>query len=154
LGEVSVQEAVCDLAAGLDGEPANVLYGDELRLTAYTAEQAGDRLKLHLFWRAERFIDREYTVFVHVFDPQTTVPAAQDDGRPRDGAYLMQHWWPGEVVDDRVTVDLAGLAAGEYGVAIGVYDPATGERLPIVGADGEMVVEDGRYVLSQRVIAR
>jgi hypothetical protein len=154
LGDVEVQEPICNLAAELDGEPANVLYGDELRLAAYTAEQAGDRLKLHLFWRAERFIDREYTVFVHVFDPKTDVPIAQDDGRPRDGAYLMQQWWPGEVVDDRVTVDLAGVHAGEYGVAIGVYDPSTGERLPIVRADGELEVKDGRYVLSQRVIAR
>jgi hypothetical protein len=154
LGEVAVQGAICDLAADLDGEPANVLYGDELRLAAYTALQEGDQLKLHLFWRAERFIDREYTIFVHVFDPETAVPIAQDDGRPRDGAYLMQHWWPGEVVDDRVMVDLAGVPAGEYGIAIGVYDPATGERLPIVGADGELAVEDGRFVLPQTVIAR
>ena len=152
LGEVEVQEAICDLAVGLDGEPANVLYGNELRLAAYTAEQADDQLKLHLFWRAERFIDREYTVFVHVFDPETAVPAAQDDGRPRDGAYMMQHWWPGEVVDDRVTVTLAGVPAGEYGIAIGVYDPTTGERLPIVRADGELAVEDGRYLLPQKVI--
>jgi hypothetical protein len=154
LGEIEVQNSTCDLTAGLDGKPANVLFGDELRLAAYTAEQNDNQLNLHLFWRAERFIDREYTIFVHVFDPDTAVPVAQDDGRPRDGAYLMEHWWPGEVVDDRVTVNLEGVPAGQYGVAIGVYDASTGERLPIVRPDGELEVADGRYVLSQKVIAR
>jgi hypothetical protein len=152
VGQIRVQEAICNLASAAGATDANILFGDQLRLVEYKTVQEVDRLKLRLYWRAERFIDKEYSVFVHVFEPETGVPVAQDDGRPRDGAYPMGYWWPGDVVDDRVEIPLVGVPSGEYGIAIGVYDPISGERLPLVDQDGQLLVEDGRFVLPQEIV--
>ncbi len=87
-----------------------------------------------------------------MFDQETGPPLAQYDSRPRGGAYPLRFWWPGDRVDDRVTISLAGVPPGEYGIAIGVYDPHSGVRLPLLDQDGEPLVQDGRYLLPQLVV--
>ncbi len=92
-----------------------------------------------------------YKFFVHIFDPKTAVPVTQYDAEPRQGAYPTDFWWPGEVVDNRIEIELEGIPVGTYGVAIGVYDGTTGERLLLVDAMGNEV-EDGRFILPETII--
>jgi hypothetical protein len=91
-------------------------------------------------------METDYKIFVHVFDPATRVPVAQDDAMPRRWAYPTTFWGSGEVVDDLIPISLRGVPAGTYGVAVGVYDPATMERLPVTGGAGQLQ-PDGRLVL-------
>jgi hypothetical protein len=93
----------------------------------------------------------DYKVFVHVFDPNTGVPVAQDDAMPRRWTYPTTFWWPGEVVDDIIPISLAGLPPGTYGLAAGVYDPSTGERLSAIAGDGQPLV-DGLLVLPGQTV--
>lgn len=148
---VDIQEVICNLATEEEAADANMIFDDQLRLVEYKVRQEDEQLKLRLYWRGERFVEQEYTIFVHVFDRETTLPVAQFDGRPHGGAYPMRYWWPGEVVEDRVAVSLAGVMPGEYGIAIGVYDASTGVRLPLLDQNGQPLVEDGRFVLPQTV---
>ena len=96
-------------------------------------------------------METDYKIFVHIFDPSTGIPVAQDDAMPRRGGLPTRLWAPGDLVTDSFPIEIGGVAPGNYGIAIGVYDPATGERLPLQTAEGELS-DDGRFVTGERVI--
>ena len=146
LGPVTVSQSPCQFPILPDAVSVNALFGNELRLHGYRLERDGDRLKLTLFWRAERRMESDYKVFVHIFDPATGVPAAQDDAMPHRWGYPTRFWAPGEVATDTIPISLGQAPAGEYGVAVGVYHPVTLERLPVVDGNGQLL-PDGRLVL-------
>jgi hypothetical protein len=129
---------------------ANVLFSDDLQLLAYALKRNENDVVFTLHWRSQQRMTTDYKVFVHIFDPATGIPVAQDDARPHREAYPTIYWGPGEMVDDRIPVSLQGVPAGSYGIAIGVYNPLTGERLRVVRSDG-VVVEDGRYILNEMI---
>jgi len=154
LGQVTVSQFPCTFAIPPDAARAvrvNALFGDDLRLLGYRLSQEDDRLTLTLYWRAERRMETAYKIFVHVFDPATQVPVAQDDAMPRRWAYPTTFWGPGEVVTDVISISLEGVPVGAYGVALGVYDPATMGRLPVVDGAGQPQ-PDGRLVLPGEVV--
>lgn len=150
IGSLTVQDKMCDFATEPQARNANALFSDEMRLLEYEIKQNGQDLLFTLYWRAERRMDKDYKIFVHVFTPTTGIPVAQDDSMPRRGAYATTFWKPGEVIDDRVSVSLKGAAPGVYGIAVGIYDPATGERLPVMDSQGELL-PDGRFILPETV---
>jgi hypothetical protein len=96
-------------------------------------------------------METDYKIFVHIFDPSTGIPVAQDDAMPRRGGLPTRLWAPGDLVTDSVPIEIGEVVPGNYGIAIGVYDPATGERLPLQSAEGELS-DDGRFVTGERVI--
>jgi hypothetical protein len=147
---VTVQPAMCNLATVPEAKDVNALFGNELRLLEYELQREERRLNLTLYWRPERRIDTDYKVFVHVFDPATGIPVAQDDAMPRHWAYPTTYWWPAEAVDDRISISLDDVPAGSYGIAIGVYEPATGERLSLLNNQEELIA-DGRFILEETV---
>jgi hypothetical protein len=150
VGRVTVSRLPCTFAVPPDAEGAvgvNALFGDDLRLLGYRLSRAGDQVTLTLHWRAERRMEAAYKIFVHVFDPDTQVPVAQDDAMPRRWAYPTTFWGPGEVVTDVIPISLQGVPAGNYGVALGVYDPVTLRRLSVIDGNGQPQ-PDGRLVLS------
>jgi hypothetical protein len=151
LETVTIQPDICNLATNSAAVDANALFGDELRLVEYTVHQSDQQLDLALYWQAERFVDRDYTIFVHVYDQMTDLPAAQYDSRPHQGGYPTNFWYPGEIVEDRILIHFDGLPSGRYGIAIGVYDGLTGDRLPLLGGKGEQLVDDGRFILPDLV---
>jgi hypothetical protein len=146
-----IQPDICNLATNDEAVDANALFGDELRLVEYTVHQLDQQLDLTLYWQAERYVDKDYTFFVHVYDQKTDLPVAQFDSRPHRGAYPTNFWHPGETIDDRVLIHFDGVSSGQYGVAIGVYDGFTGDRLPLLGITGEELVDDGRFILPELV---
>ena len=151
VGRVMVSPSPCAFDVPPDVVGVNALFGDDLRLLGYRLRHAGDRLTLTLHWRGERRMEIAYKIFVHVFDPATGVPVAQDDAMPRRWAYPTTFWGPGEVVTDVIPISLEGVRAGTYGVAVGVYDPATMERLPVVDGAGQLQ-PDGQLVLSGETV--
>jgi hypothetical protein len=89
-------------------------------------------------------------VFIHVFDPATGIPVAQDDAMPHRNAYPTHYWGLEEIVEDPIVIYLDGVAPGTYGVAVGVYDAITGDRLTAVDGEGA-VSADGRLILPETV---
>jgi hypothetical protein len=151
LGQVTVDRAVCSFSVPLNAVSTNALFGNDLRLLGYQLRHDGDYLNLKLHWRAEQRMETDYKIFVHVFDPATAAPVAQDDSMPHRWAYPTTFWWPGELVADPIPIFLEGALEGVYGIAIGVYDPATMERLPVVDGTGQLQ-PDGRLVLAGETI--
>jgi hypothetical protein len=151
VGRVMVSPSPCAFDAPPGTVGVNALFGDDLRLLGYQLDHNGDRLSLTLDWRSERRMETDYKIFVHVFDPATGTPVAQDDAMPHRWAYPTTFWGPGEVVEDVIPISLQGVPAGTCGVAVGIYDPATMERLPVVDGAGRPQ-PDGRLVLPGEMI--
>jgi len=103
---------------------------------ATVVANAGETLNLSFAWRAEGWVARNYTVFVHLVSADDA-PLAQHDGIPGDG-YATLFWAPGEVVVDYHPLALpADLAPGLYRILVGLYTRADGMRLPVAGAGEE-----------------
>jgi len=151
VGRVMVSRSPCAFAVPPGAVSVNALFGDALRLLGYQLHRDGTYLRVKLYWRSERRMETSYKIFVHVFDPLTGVPVAQDDAMPHRWAYPTTFWGPGEVVDDLIPISLGEVPTGTYQVAIGVYAPETMERLPAVGGDGHLQ-PDGRFVLPGETI--
>jgi hypothetical protein len=125
----------------------DVRLGERLALLGYDGPQdpvrPGEYVKLTLYWRALASpIDEEgttrqgnYKVFAHLLDDNGKVWGQHDDF-PAFGSYPMSEWQPGEVVADRIRIEVpADIPPGVYHVFIGMYDPSTGERLPLLRED-------------------
>ena len=149
---VDVRTEPCEVK--LDGVTAvHAKFGNEMRLLGYGLQQDPDELTLTLHWQTLQRMDVDYKVFVHVYDPETGIPTAQDDAMPRRWRYPTSYWKPGEIIDDAIPIAIGDLPAGSYGVAVGVYDPGTGERLVVWDSKG-VVVEDGRYPLPAQITVK
>ena len=146
-----VSRSPCAFAVPPGAVSVNALFGDALRLLGYQLHQDGTYLRVTLYWRSERRMEASYKIFVHVFDPATGAPVAQDDAMPHRWSYPTVFWGPGEVVDDLIPLSLGEVPPGTYQVAIGVYAPETMERLPAVDGDGHLQ-PDGRFVLPGETI--
>ncbi|MFQ5885955.1 MAG: ArnT family glycosyltransferase [Anaerolineae bacterium] len=122
--------------------PWEANLGDKAALLGYDLEvkeaRPGDTLHLTLYWQAQREMDEDYTVFVHLIDEQGGI-WGQKDGWPEGGFYPTSFWDPGEVVRDQYDLVIdPQVPAGLYRFEVGLYLLATGERLPII-EKGEVV---------------
>ena len=92
--------------------------------------QAGQPLRLTLYWRAREQPSRSYKAFVHWLGPGWQL-LAQDDEIPGYGALPTDGWQPGQVVESNfVLFPPAELPAGTF-LATGFYDPTTTQRLSL-----------------------
>jgi len=124
-------------------------FGDAIRLLGYDIAQAGSWLTLTLHWQAIADIGADYKFFIHVFDPATEQIVAQVDAMPGSNAYPTSRWVQGEVVSERVELELE-LESGTYRVATGWYDPVSADRLPALDAKGNPVPAD-RAILGEDI---
>jgi len=123
--------------------PLGVDFG-EIRLAGYDLEAVGARTgpaRLTLWWQALQAPRADYTIFVHLFNPDTDAIVAQSDAMPRGGAYPTSWWAAGEVVSETVTLSLEGIPEGTYRLAVGLYD-RTLTRLAATGPDGQHLPAD------------
>jgi hypothetical protein len=150
-GELTVSEPPCAVTAPPNAVCLNAVFGDALRLLGYRIRSKGNRLLVTLHWRSEQRMAIDYKVFVHVFNPETNIPVAQDDAMPQRWRYPTTLWGPGEQIEDEIPIDIRGVAPGRYGVAVGVYDPQTMERLPVVDGEGQ-ACPDGRLILPEELV--
>jgi len=112
-----------------------------------------DRIRpLTLYWRAEKPVRGDYTVFVHLLDAGGRFVFGQD-GPPRGGNYPTDLWAAGEVVQDRRRLRLPwSLPAGTYQVEVGLYRLQGGERLAAFDAAGARLAGDA-IPLTKLVVA-
>jgi len=111
---------------------SDVAFGERIVLIGYDPKLVDNGLELVLYWQAERPMDQNWTVFVHLVDGEGNL-VSQHDSWPRDGRYPTSVWDQGEVVDDRHLLVLpANLAEGNYQIVVGLYSAESGERLPVL----------------------
>jgi len=132
---------------------ADVVFGEEIALLGYDLHQEGTSLRLVLHWQAQVRPTADWTVFVHLFDPETEAIPSQYDGQPRGGAYPTSQWAAGEVVSDEVVLSLEGVPAGVYRLAIGLYGPGEVGRLQARLEDGTRLPDD-RYIPPDEITVR
>ncbi|MCD4738481.1 MAG: hypothetical protein K8R89_04405, partial [Anaerolineae bacterium] len=119
--------------------PQEAQFGEVLQLLGYDYEISPEELRLTVWWQAKRAPAQDYKRFVHLYEVGLGAVVAQDDAMPRNWSYPTSWWAAGEVVSETVTLDLHGLAAGEYHLGVGWYDMQTGQRLPASEGDGDRV---------------
>ena len=124
--------------------------GGEVRLLGYDlAPPACDAqdcvMEPTLYWQAQRAMETDYTVFVHVVGPEGKI-WGQRDAPPDGGAYPTHRWAEGEVVADPVRIPLPPDAPVDLlEIMVGMYRPDTGQRLPVLDGEGRPV--DDKIVL-------
>ena len=128
------------------GEMASLL-GYDLTLPS-VGLHVGDHFVVTLYYRSETLISGDYTRFLHLANGSGEM-AAQFDSPPQNGSNPTWSWAPGEVIVDRVELQVAAQAkAGKYKLYLGFYDAkAGGARMAAHRADGQAFPDD-RAVLT------
>jgi 4-amino-4-deoxy-L-arabinose transferase-like glycosyltransferase len=123
----------------------------QVSLTGYkvdkTKVKAGETIEVALYWRAQKKMTEDYTVFVHVVDEKGTI-WGQHDSQPLNGYYPTPFWGQDEIVkDEHAFVISEDTPPGEYWIEVGMYRLADGQRLVIVDQDGQVL--DDKVLLSK-----
>jgi hypothetical protein len=130
------------------------IFGGVIRLAGYTVEPnqpaPGESLRLTLYWQPFSPLSHDYTVFVHLRQPDGNT-IAQADHRPLESLYPTTLWPTGETIRESSQLALpAALPPGDYELWVGLYRLETGERLPIQPDNsGENAVRLGRVSVRQ-----
>lgn len=112
--------------------PVGASFGGEIALPGYNLSGGAGTYDLELIWQAETQPAADYTVFVHVLNPDGTCCLWQSDQMPRQGTYPTGRWRPGEVVADAYTISLPDeRPPGEYALEVGLFIAETGQRLAV-----------------------
>ncbi len=142
LARIQIAPRQTSARAGDIAHRVDYRLGDSIRLIGYDLPgsnlKPNETLNLKLFWRAERAIEKNYTVFVHVvgtqFNPKQNNPLwGQVDRPPKIPTTA---WLPGEIVREEYAIRIdADAPPGKYAIVVGMYDAATGARLPVDHGD-------------------
>ncbi len=119
-------------------ETQGTIFGEAIRLRQVLVPDqlaAGETLDVKLVWESLTAVTEDYTVFVHLLNPDGTL-AAGNDGQPVDGRYLTSFWSPGEHITDERRWQ-PDLPPGTYQLEVGLYRLESGERLPVSGPHSE-----------------
>ncbi len=115
-----------------DAAPANVGFGDQLRLAGYqmaNGQMANGKWQITLYWHALAPMETDYTVSVRLVAPDGT-RVAQHDSWPVGGLLPTTQWRPGDYVrDEHPLTPPADAPPGDYTVQVVVYDAASGAAL-------------------------
>lgn len=138
-------------ASGAAEEPIRLL-GYELTPQEV---QAGETIKLTLYWSAAAPVTTRYKVFTHLLGNHVN-PASgsilwgQHDAEPDNFKRPTTTWLPGEIIIDRHIIPIdASAPAGRYRVEIGLYDGLNGTRLGVLDEDGTVL---GDHVMVNEVM--
>jgi len=122
----------------------DVNFSDQVRLVGLDLPRpqinAGEALRLALYWHALNPPDRSWTVFVHLTGRDGRI-VAQQDQIPGGGQFPTTGWLPDEYLVDSYNLQVPpDTPAGEYWLKIGLYDANDFTRLPVVES-GEVVAD-------------
>lgn len=105
-----------------------------------------DPTQLTLYWRTDRVIAGDYSIFIHVLDTQGQV-VGQMDGTPYDNRYPLWAWQPGQIIEDQRNLATIQVDPEEVdAVAVGVYDLDTGERLAALDTNGNALPNNAQII--------
>lgn len=93
-----------------------------------------------LVWRALAAPAALSTTLVHLVPVGGEAPVSQADAPPRAGDYPTDVWQPGDVVTQRLTLNLP-QAPGQYHLVVGLYHAQSGERLALSTGDSLVLTE-------------
>jgi hypothetical protein len=105
---------------------APVDFGGYFDLVGVAPVATTEGWQVTLWWQAKADAPQNYTVFVHLLDPQGHV-IAQSDSPPVRGLSPTAAWREGDIIQDTHVVPIQAQPAAA--LLIGVYDPATLARL-------------------------
>jgi hypothetical protein len=122
-------------------EPLQATFGDAIQLVGYDSPRptvtVGHQVPLTLFWRSQKPLDQDYTLFVHLLD-ETDLVIAQRNLFHGSGLYPTSQWSVGEQFADSylLRVPRTAYAPAQAQFEVGLYDHTTGRRVPLSsGAD-------------------
>ena len=110
----------------------------------------GDTIHVIITWEALAPPDDNWKVFVHLLDPATNQPIAQQDNPPLGGAFPTFLWFPkwvaGQTVTDpyRIQVPL-DAPPGDYRLEVGMYGFTSLQRVPFFDSEGNLTGD--RFIL-------
>jgi len=108
-------------------------------------------LPITLLWQAQEPVQRDYTVFVHLWNDGGDFVFGQDRP-PTDGIYPSDLWGTGEVVRDEQVLELPkNLPLGTYQVMVGLYHGEEGGRLVASDSTGTRLRHDAIPLLQVEV---
>ncbi len=118
-------------------QTTDIVFNDEIRWLGYSIApgaahlQAGDPLRVTLYWQALKPMTTNHSLFVKLFDRDNTQVAALD-ATPGGGVYQTSRWQPGEVIADPYTlvIDQARSLPTALKMDVGFYTFATRQTLP------------------------
>ncbi len=124
----------------------NVSFAGDLSLLGFdlpaTTWAPGDVVPLTLYWRTARQTTLDAQVFVHLYDAEGGTPVTQADGWSYYGTRPPYTWFPGEIIEDPITLSLPeDIAPGDYVLKTGLYFPDGSGRLAVY-QDGVLQEED------------
>jgi hypothetical protein len=138
---------VTELPDEVEHRLGDVEIAEDVRLHGYDVTQEEHTLELTLYWQAERALEQNYHVFVHIGVPDQP-PLAEAGGVPGGWTRPTTSWRAGEFIVDEYAVSLADVPAGAYVLSVGFYEPETGQR-PQTIVNGEVI--PGGYVVLEEV---
>ncbi|GIV80767.1 MAG: hypothetical protein KatS3mg051_0121 [Anaerolineae bacterium] len=119
------------------GEPVEAVFGGQLRLNRAAVSpltvSPGETLTVALEWEALSRVGEDFTILVHLLDPDAPDrPLAQGDSPALGGRWPTSAWQPRlPFVDEHIVTLPADLPPGAYRIAVGFYRPADFSRLPV-----------------------
>lgn len=138
---------------------SGAVLGDKVELVGATFQPGtlvpGQPMRVTLYFRALDTVPADYSVFVHMEDPDGKLQRANFDHPPAGGKYPTSQWKKGDLVRDEFTVFLAPEAqARAVNLLVGLWDPKTDARLPLTNP--EKVRNDGqsRVFIAQVPVAQ
>ncbi|MBE2220001.1 MAG: glycosyltransferase family 39 protein [Anaerolineae bacterium] len=116
----------------------NSIFGNEINLLGYNLSPNADGYVLDLIWQAQTTPAADYTVFVHLLNPDGTCCAWQQDAMPRQNTYPTSRWLPKEIVVDSYQIVIPeGAEPGVYLLEVGLYNGENGRRLQVQNANNQ-----------------
>ena len=117
-------------------------FGGDVSLLGYAVDRKvgapGDTVRVTLFWRALRPVERNHAVFVHLGDDENDKLAQQD--KPHPAGVPIRAWQPGQFARDEHVLRLPeDMPPGIFQFRVGLYDQQTIERLSVVGSPHNFV---------------
>ncbi|MSP12590.1 MAG: hypothetical protein EXR62_06495 [Chloroflexi bacterium] len=113
--------------------------GEQWRITAAQARQS---FQVQIVWQALHPNDRDYTVFLHLWDAQGR-KVGQQDQQPTNGQYPIGIQGNNEWITNTVSLPLRQpLLAGLYPLTGGMYLLETMDRLTSIDAQGQRFKND------------
>ncbi|MCD6519443.1 MAG: glycosyltransferase family 39 protein [Anaerolineae bacterium] len=111
-------------------------WQEGIQLVGYRLRpQAQRKLEVDLYWRAERPVTQDYSVFCHVLTAGGQF-IGQHDGPPAGGYYPTTRWRAGDLVQDRHLALLSRPYVPGDRVLVGLYRWDTMQRLALLDQTG------------------
>ncbi|MCP4425340.1 MAG: hypothetical protein GY803_12665 [Chloroflexi bacterium] len=138
-----------DFAAEAADTAVFVNFGDQIALIGYdvSTERAspGDVVDVTAYWQAERPLDINYQVFIHLLRADGPLVAQSDKLNP--GEFPSRQWPLEKYVRDEHHLQLPpDLPPGEYVISVGLWVQTEGWRLPVFDENGRQIGDN--FVLS------